>query len=89
MITVEELENYRIKINKLINENINSLPTNACVNRADFQCNSVEYYLDCFGDSGFKAYFDECSPDCIITANWLLKLLEKNNFIGFNVRLEW
>lgn len=87
MVTTEELERLRLKINSLVNDNLGKCSTSACINRADFKCNSVEFYMSSCGDSGFKACFDEGEPGDLVTTNWILELLKD---IGhFEIILEW
>jgi hypothetical protein len=88
-VTPEFLEEQRLKINALIRGNIDSLPTNACVNRADFKCNCVKFFIDCYGEKGFDFLFDECSPGDEITSKWLDKLFKSNEFEHFNIIMEW
>lgn len=74
------LKGHFDKINELIKSNIESLPVSACLNRADFKCSSVEYYADCWGETGFKALFNECSPDDSVVQEWISRLLKVNGF---------
>jgi len=88
-VSTELLKSHLDKINELLNLNIESLPASACLNRADFKCSSVEYYADCWGETGLKAIFNECSPNNSVAQEWIGGLLKANGFENFTVELEW
>jgi len=89
MIDVSELKQMQERANELIKSNIDSLSKNACVNRADFKCGCVEYFIDSCGESGFNFKLDECSPSDAHAQKWLSELLMQDGFKNFSVILEW
>jgi hypothetical protein len=89
MIDVSELKRMQERANELIKDNIDSLPKRNGVNRADFKCNCVQYFMDSCGESGFNFMFDECNPNDSYTNKWLSDLLINDGFKNFSVILEW
>lgn len=62
---------------------------NAAVNWADLQCTCAEYYIDDLGDTGYRVYVEEASPDNAEVAKFIADELALHEYKDIEISLEW